>query len=169
MGKTRADFEVNPHKRCLHRYFFRNMADEQVGMKCTLCPTVNSICTIYCHITVSTANETQTTHKNYRLGLVSILLQRNRVVYKHSHQQWILFYQSFCIMFCTFINIFIRNVHCFCPCYNSFVVMDWEIAMIHISLCSQLMETEIGGQCCLHQIRNILILVLIGTDRILFN
>lgn len=135
VGKTRGHFGVNPHKRCPHCYFFRNMADEQMGTKCTLYSIINFICTIYYHITVSMANETQITHINDRLWLASILLQGNRVVYKHSHQNGYFFPQSFCIVFCAFINIFISNVHCFCPSYNSFVVMDWEIAMIHIWLC----------------------------------
>lgn len=45
------------------------------------------------------------------------------------------FLNHFAPCFLAFMNIFISNVHCFCPCCNSFVVMDWEIAMIHIWLC----------------------------------
>lgn len=91
LGKTRGDFGISPHKRCVHCYFFRNMADEQVGTKCALYPIINSICTIYYHVTVSTANETQIMHINDRFWLASTLLQGNRAVYKHSHQKWILF------------------------------------------------------------------------------
>lgn len=101
VGKTRGDFGVNPHNRCPHCYFFRNMADEQVGTKCTLCPTINSICIIYYHITVSTANETEITHINHRLGLASILLQGNRALYKHSIKNGYFFLNHFvsCVVF----------------------------------------------------------------------
>lgn len=44
------------------------------------------------------------------------------------------FLNHFAPSFFAFMNIFISNVHCFCPCCNSFVVMDWEIAMIQIWL-----------------------------------
>jgi len=101
--KMRAVFGVNPHKKCLHCYFFRNMADEQVGTKSVLHSIINSISIIYNNITVNPANETQITRINYRLWLACILLQGNRAVYKNSHHKWILF-----------SSIILHHVLCFC-------------------------------------------------------